>query len=266
MTTIFVSHAKEDTVCAETIRQGLEAQGYAAWREPDYPGPSEYSYAQMIENAILGSAVVVLVWSSNAAQFAWVKRHILFAQRLQKQIIPVVLDSTSLPNTLIMPHTLTAQAPCGAVVAQLLPHLPAADSTEPLLILSAKAAHEYIRHRKEAIEQADELLKRNEHREEVLAILTYLAHNDLMMGVRDKAQEVLDAATKKDNAPSPPPGDSRYIFGVRCEHGHVSYFDKRRVCVEKKQIVRAAGTELDELELPCATCGVAMTVHVDCEV
>ncbi len=31
----------------------------------------------------------------------------------------------------------------------------------------------------------------------VLAILEYLAHNDLMMGVRDKAQEVLDDDAKQ---------------------------------------------------------------------
>ena len=51
---------------------------------------------------ILGSAAVVLVWSSAAAQAAWVARHILFAQRLKKLILPVVLDGTALPNTLIV--------------------------------------------------------------------------------------------------------------------------------------------------------------------
>jgi hypothetical protein len=34
MTTIFVSHAKEDNESAEQIRQGLEARGYSTWREP----------------------------------------------------------------------------------------------------------------------------------------------------------------------------------------------------------------------------------------
>ena len=32
MTTLFVSHAQADATCAETIRQGLEAQGYTVER------------------------------------------------------------------------------------------------------------------------------------------------------------------------------------------------------------------------------------------
>ena len=88
MTTIFVSHSQADAGCAETIRLGLEVQGYTVFREPGSPGPSEASYPHMIENAILGSAAFVLVWSSAASREAWVERHIHFAQRLHK-LIPV---------------------------------------------------------------------------------------------------------------------------------------------------------------------------------
>src|SRR6266699_6642496 len=100
MITIFVSFAQDDAACAEQIRKGLEVQGYHAWREPGYPAPGDSSYPRMIEHAILKSAVVVLVWSGHAAQAAEVMRHVLFAQQLKKQIVPVVLDSTSLPNAL----------------------------------------------------------------------------------------------------------------------------------------------------------------------
>src|SRR5436309_7537783 len=118
MTTIFVSHAEENTDCAETIRRGLEAKGYTSWREPGYPGPTETSYPHMIENAILGSAAVVLVWSSAASQAAWVARHILFAQRMKKLILPVVLDSTALPNILIVDTIIPCQPPCDDAVTQ----------------------------------------------------------------------------------------------------------------------------------------------------
>lgn len=37
------------------------------------------------------------------------------------------------------------------------------------------------------------MLARNEHREEILALLEYLARHDLMTGVREKAQEALTA-------------------------------------------------------------------------
>src|SRR3989442_9865690 len=191
MTTIFVSFAKEDTACAEHILRDLETQGYTAWREPGYPDPGDSSYPRMIENAILKSAAVVLVWSSHATQSIWVQRHTSFAQSLKKLVIPVELDSTILPNTLVAVTPVRSQAPCTDAVASLLaqPDFPPSQSTDPLIALSEKAAHEFIRVRKEAIDQAAEMLQRGEHREAVLAILEYLASKDLMMGVRDKAQE-----------------------------------------------------------------------------
>jgi hypothetical protein len=222
----------------------------------------------MIEQAILGSAALVLVWSSSAAQAGWVERHILFAQQLKKPIVPVVLDATNLPPTLVSVSPVAAQTPCTDVVEHLLPLLPAADSTDPLIKFSEQGAHDYIRERKAAIDSAPELLKQAEHREPVLAILEYLAKNDLMMGVREKAQEVLAAQAKQ--AGPPPllrPEDSRHIFGVRCKNGHVSYFDKHIVCTAYKEVPRAlrtsAGKELDELHLKCDTCSAEVVARVD---
>ena len=274
MTTIFVSHAEENTDCAETMRRGLETQGYTSWREPGYPGPTETSYPHMIENAILGNAAVVLVWSSAAAQAAWVARHILFAQRLKKLILPVVLDGTALPNTLIVASStiIPCQPPCDDAVTQLLPHLPPPDSTDPFIkLLELAANNDFNSQRKEAIYQAAAMLQRNEHREEVLAILEYLANHDLMMGVRDKAKEALEADAKKI-APPPPflrPSDSRHIIGVQCEQcKHVTYFDKRRICAPQGQVIRETEegdrAEWDRMELPCERCGHKIPTHVDC--
>jgi len=267
MTTIFVSHTKEDTDCAEHIRQSLEAKGYATWREPTSLTMESILYPRTIENIILGSAAIVLVWSTSAAQSEWVERHILFAQQLKKPIVPIVIDGTGLPNTLIVSTTITSQTPCTDVAAQLLPHLPPSGSTDPLIVLFEKAVHEFIRIRKEAIDQAADMLKQGDHREAVLAILEYLAHNDLMMGVREKAQEVLDADAKKVTTPAFRPEESRHIIGVRCKNGHITYFDKRRICSDEATVVRSvqrAGLELDERDLTCGECGVAVKVHVDC--
>jgi len=227
-------------------------------------------YPRTIENVILGSAAVILVWSSSAAPSEWVERHILFAQRLKKLILPVVLDGTNLPNTLVVDTAIAGQTSCADVVAKLLSSLPPANSTDSLIKLSEQAAHEFIGIRKEAIDHAAEMLQRDEHREAVLAVLEYLAQKDLMMGVRDKAQEVLDADARKGAAPPPflRPGDSRHIFGVRCKNGHVTYFNKQRVCSAYKEVPRemrqSAGQELDELHLKCETCGVEVVAHEDC--
>ncbi len=88
-----------------------------------------------------------------------------------------------------------------------------------------------------------------------------------MMGVREKAQEVIDADANKSAPPALKPGESRYIFGVRCKNGHVSYFDKRRVCKNEKLVrgsTKRAGAALTELDLTCGECGAEMMVRVDC--
>ena len=264
MTTIFVSHTTEDNDCAEHIRQGLEAKGYTTWREPTSLSMESLLYPRTIENIILGSAAVVLIWSSRAARSEWVERHILFAQQLKKPMVPIVIDDTGLPSTMIVSTTITSQTPCTDTLAPLLPHLPPLGSSDPLLVLSEQAAHEFIRIRKEAIDQAASMLTRDEHREAVLALLEYLAHTDLMMGVRDKAQDVLDADAKKGSAPAFRPEDSRHIIGVRCKNGHITYFDKRRICLDNVTIVRRAGLGLDERDLTCATCGESIKAHIDC--
>ncbi len=267
MTQIFVSHTQEDAACAESIRQGFEAKGYSVWREPASLSMESILYPRTIENDLLRSAAIVLVWSSSAAQSEWVERHILFGQRLKKLIVPVVIDGTDLPTTLVVDTIIIIQVPCADVVTQLPPDFPSPNSTDPLIVLSEQAAHEFIRERKAAIDQAAEMLQRGEHREEVLAILEYLAQNDLMMGVRDKAQEVLDTDTRRVT-PVPSPDQSRHIFGVRCRNGHISYFDKRRVCSAYKEVPRAirqsAGIELDELHLKCDQCGVEVVAREDC--
>lgn len=265
MTQIFVSHTQDDAECAEQIRQALEAKGYSVWREPASLSMESILYPRTIENDLLRSAAIVLVWSSKAARSEWVERNILFVQRLKKLIVPVVIDGTDLPTTLIVNTIITSQVPCANVMEQLPQDFPQPNSTDSLIKLSVQAAHEFIRERRAAIDQAAEMLKQNEHREEVLAILEYLAQYDLMMGVREKAQEVLDADAKKAK-PSPPPGQSRHIFGVRCKNGHVSYFDKRRICNDQVNVIRVmrAGVELDQRDLTCGTCGAEMSVRVDC--
>lgn len=267
MTTIFLSSTTEDQACAEEIRKGLEASGYTVWRESDFPTPREQSYPYVIENAILGSAAVIVLWSHQAASSAWTKRHILIAQRFFKPLIPVQLDETPLPSTLLV-ESLVGSEPCSEIVARLLPHLPAPDSSDPLLALGEQASHQYIRVRKEAIDHAAAMLQRDEHREAALAILEYLARSDLMNGVREKAQDVLAVATKQ--APSVPAStrshDLRHRFAVRCKNGHITTFDRRDVCAAKSKIAtRAVMRGLDELILKCPTCGVEMAVDVDCE-
>ena len=85
-----------------------------------------------------------------------------------------------------------------------------------------------------------------------------------MNGVREKARGVLKAATQQNTASPPAPArtqDAHHLFGVRCQNGHITTFDRRKVCSQRKEIIRG----LDELLLTCPACGVEMAVDVDCE-
>lgn len=291
MVTIFISHAPEDAECAGVIRQGLEEKGYGVWQAPDYPTPTDASYAYAVENGIMGSAAMLLVWSEAAARFEWVRRHLAFAQRLGKPIVPVALvalNETPLPGTLLVEPVVVEQGACGEVVEKALPRLPAPESDDPFLKMCELAAHEYVRNRKEAIDLAAGMVGHREHGAEALAILDYLAHNDLMNGVREKAQAVLDAQPDTTRASAPIPGapvpaptptrssgagneanEKRRQFRARCKNGHISKFDKAEACSQRskvaREIPRGLRVVLDELVLKCPVCQVEMAVDIDCE-
>src|SRR5690348_10634500 len=182
MTQIFVSHSSDDATCAEAVRTGLEAKGYSVWREPTSLSLESILYPRTIENVILGSAAVILIWSSSASGSEWVQRHMLFAQRLKKLIVPTLRDNTDLLPTLIVKTVISDSVPCADVVQHLPPDFPEPSNPDTIITISEQAADERILIRKDAIDRAVEMLKQNDHREEVLAILEYLAHNDLMMG------------------------------------------------------------------------------------
>lgn len=270
MTTVFLSHTGLDAPCAQNMRQGFEAKGYSVWREPGYPGPADSSFPRLIQHAILGSAVVVLVWSGNAAGVQEIERQVAFARQLKKPLLTVALDNTALPAALTGVLNVQSQAPCSDAVAQLLPHLPATDSPDTLIQFWQKASHEYNHVRKEAIELAADMLRREEHRDEALAALQYLAQHDLMSGVKEKAQEALDAHTKQNVSPSFRSDEARHMISMTCEKcGYANYFDRRKVCPLKKDGWRADktqnGKKLDVLKLACKTCGTEAYVDVDCE-
>lgn len=269
---IFVLSAPEDSACAEQISHGCEALGYHTRYKSQSLQLHEILSLTSQEQMIVGSAALILIWSQAAAHSEEVERLLLFAQRLQKNIIVLTLDSTLLPTTPGTIKTIAIQRPYDQCMDQISPLLPPSESQDALQALAEQASHEYIRERKAAIEQAATMLQQNEQREAVLALLEYLAHHDTITSVRDKAQGVLNIYTQSpsQSSTSPPQTvDSHSIFGVRCKNGHVSYFDKRYVCKATYQVPRdlplRAGKELDELILSCTTCGEAIVAHVDCE-
>lgn len=268
MTQIFLIYIQEDEECGAQLRHDLEAQGYSVYHGVD-PTNSPMFTSASVDRSIRGSTAIVLVWSKSAARSGWVEHHILLAQRLQKRIVPLVTDGMDLPITLVNVVPIIATPPCVNVVEQILPQLPPPTDDNLLNTLLLQSSHEYIRERKAAIQQAAELLERGEHREPILAVLEDIARNDLMQGVREMAQAVLDAEATRQQPMIRPSPEPRHVFGVRCPSGHVTYFDKREVCPSSGMVVRnvveRTDLRLDELYLKCKACGADVTPRVDCE-
>src|SRR5581483_2100490 len=270
MVALFVAHASEEAAYAEHLRQGLEACGYTTWREPVSLELTMLLSPQTFERPLLRSACVLVVWSRNAAASQQVAQHLTLAQRLKKSQVVILLDATPLPASLAHAPSFASQVSHDEDVSRLLSLLPPPQGNDVLIFLWEQAAHDLVRERKAAIDTAAQMLSRGEHREEVLALLDYLAQTDLMTGVRDKAQEVLASASSHHPLPAAP-ASSPDLLEMTCKHcGHVSTFNKRHVCSEQGAIYRRhgklrTGSSKDLLELPCATCGLTTITLVDCE-
>jgi hypothetical protein len=89
----------------------------------------------------------------------------------------------------------------------------------------------------------------------------------------DAVAQLLPHLPPMASTPAQPAASSEaaHIFGVRCEKGHVTYFDKREVCREDGSITRSIvyrdNRQLDALRLRCGTAGCDewVWVDVDCE-
>lgn len=131
-----------------------------------------------------------------------------------------------------------------------------------------------VAERREAVRRAAELLRRSDCappcRERLIAALRAVAEGDPALTVRELAREALaDLPAPPSSPPSLLPDDRQHMLRVRCPNGHITYFDKRRICTESSYFVRSvrddeAGHELDELALPCGQCDAVVKVRVDC--
>jgi len=268
MTSIFLAQTSASASFAEHLRQELRCKGYTL---PEYPAIDSALAASRVERAIVGSAAVVLLWESSAASPLWQARHIDPAQRFRKPLFPLLLDATPLPDSLAALSTLSGQLPGGATAAALvsLSAFPPARAIDPLLLLYEQATDENsIRLRRAAIEHAAALLVQDQHRDALLMLLTYLAEHDPATILRKEAGKVLqDDAQKRTPIPPFSPVEAALMIGGYCERGHLSYYNRRVVCQQYRNIAYGPGPKhQDELIVPCRHQGCALPVvlHIDC--
>jgi hypothetical protein len=98
---IFISHSSEDKIAARTIATYLRRADWTVWiDEAGIAGGKDWR--QELVRALEQAWVVVLLVSLDSMRSKWVTREIQAADRLGKQIIPVVVDEAPYPDALRM--------------------------------------------------------------------------------------------------------------------------------------------------------------------
>jgi hypothetical protein len=94
MASVFLSYDHDDRARAAPIADGLEKAGHLVWWDFHVHGGAQFS--KVIEEALKEAEAVVVLWSRNAIESAWVRDEAA-AGRDSGRLIPVSLDETAPP-------------------------------------------------------------------------------------------------------------------------------------------------------------------------
>ena len=97
---LFLSYVRADEESANSLMDKLVAAGYNMWYDADIPGGAEWD--SIIETKIRGASGLILLLSPNAVESKFVRREVKFADRLDKAIVTVELQSAQLKYGLEM--------------------------------------------------------------------------------------------------------------------------------------------------------------------
>jgi len=91
---VFLSYVRSDLARARSIAQALEKAGHSVWWDRHIAGGSEYS--KQIEQALKRAEVVVVLWSKDSIDSAWVRDEAA-AGRDKGRLVPATLDGSEAP-------------------------------------------------------------------------------------------------------------------------------------------------------------------------
>lgn len=93
---VFISHSHFDRGLVDVLADKLDKSGVKVWVDRSRLRGGQ-DWATQIEQAILGSDILIVALTPQANASIWVRREIAFAQQANKPIIPVLLKTTGLP-------------------------------------------------------------------------------------------------------------------------------------------------------------------------
>ena len=94
MASVFLSYARDDVAKARSVALALEKAGHSVWWDRHIKGGAQYS--KEIEAALKAADAVVVLWSEQSVDSAWVRDEAA-AGRDSGRLVPVKLDQTEPP-------------------------------------------------------------------------------------------------------------------------------------------------------------------------
>jgi len=95
MAKLFLSYSRKNARQAERFTRWLESEGHDVWRDEDDIGGGT-SFSSEIERALEDCDAVLVLWSADSAQSAWVRDEAGYG-RDKGKLIPLSLDGTDPP-------------------------------------------------------------------------------------------------------------------------------------------------------------------------
>ena len=113
----FTSYARKDERIVRQILKLVTISGAFAFFDQDHISPGS-DWRITLATAIGESDAIIVFWSRNASESAWVRREWKLGLRLGKRIIPVRLDGVPMPKELsrLQAIDLRVTIPCEGVV------------------------------------------------------------------------------------------------------------------------------------------------------
>jgi tetratricopeptide (TPR) repeat protein len=94
MASVFLSYDRDDSDKARSLAHSLETAGHEVWWDLHVRGGAQFS--KVIEEALKAADVIVVLWSRNSVDSAWVRDEAA-AGRDSGRLVPVTIDCTSPP-------------------------------------------------------------------------------------------------------------------------------------------------------------------------
>ena len=95
MPKLFLSYSRKDEARARRLAEWLAGEGHDVWRDEDDIGGGA-SFSSEIEKALKDCDAVLVLWSAESVQSAWVRDEAGFGRDAGK-LIPLSLDGTEPP-------------------------------------------------------------------------------------------------------------------------------------------------------------------------